>query len=66
MYIVHKCPNLMPFSRSNVGSASDSRAIGPGFDTQSGHFVLFLCLLIQEGQCQLLASDMCTKYWLTT
>ena len=27
--------------RSAVGSASDSRARGPGFDTQSGHILHF-------------------------
>ena len=40
-----------------VGSASDSRARGPFFNTWSGYIRLFLLLLIQEGQycCQLLA-----------
>ena len=33
-----------------VGSASDSRARGPGFDTQFGHILLLLFPLIQEGQ----------------
>ena len=36
--------------RSSVGSASDSRARGPGFDTRSGHILLFLLPLIQERQ----------------
>ena len=36
--------------RSAVGSASDSRARGPGFDTRSGHILPFLLPLIQEGQ----------------
>ena len=35
---------------STVGSASDSRARGPGFDTRSGHILSFLLPLIQEGQ----------------
>ena len=33
-----------------VGSTSDSRARGLGFNTQSGHILLFPFLLIQEGQ----------------
>ena len=36
--------------RSAVGSASDSRARGPGFDTRSGHILSFLLPLIQERQ----------------
>ena len=36
--------------RSAVGSASDSSARGPGFDTWSGHILLSNLLLIQEGQ----------------
>ena len=37
---------------SAVGSASDSRARGCGFDIWSGHIISFLLLLcpIQEGQ----------------
>ena len=35
---------------SAVGSASDSRARGPEFDTRSGHILSFLFPLIQEGQ----------------
>ena len=35
-----------------VGSASDSRARGPGFDTQSGHILSFL-LPLKESRCQL-------------
>ena len=34
---------------SAVGSASDSRARGPGFDSRSGHILSFLLPLIQEG-----------------
>ena len=37
-------------SRSSVGSASDTRSRGPGFDTRSGHILSFLLPLIQEGQ----------------
>ena len=43
---------------SAVGSTSDSRARGPRFDTQSSHILLFLHLLIQEGQL----SVTCKKY----
>ena len=35
---------------SAVGSTSDSRARGPGFDTRSGHIVSFLLQLNQEEQ----------------
>ena len=35
---------------SAVGSASDSRGRGHGFDTRSGHILSFLLPLIQEGQ----------------
>ena len=34
--------------RSAVGSASDSKARGPEFDTWSGHLISFLLPLIQE------------------
>ena len=50
---------------SAVGSASNSRARGPGFDTQSGHILSFLLSLIQEGQLSVTGESMCTKYWLT-
>ena len=51
--------------RSAVGSASDSRARGPEFDTRSGHIILFLLPLIKEGQLSVTGDSMCTKYWLT-
>ena len=51
--------------RSAVGSASDSRARGPGFDTRSGYVLPFLPPLIQDGQLSVTAKSMCTKYWLT-
>ena len=51
--------------RSAVGSASDSRARGPGFDARSGHILLSLLLLIQEGQLSVTGKSMCLKYWLT-
>ena len=51
--------------RSPVVSASDSRARGPGFDTRSGHILLFLLPLMQEGQLSVTGESMCTKYWLT-
>ena len=35
--------------RGAVGSASDSRARGPGFDSRSGHIRSFVLPLIQEG-----------------
>ena len=35
---------------SAVGSTSDSRARGPGFDTRSGQILSFLLPLIQEEQ----------------
>ena len=36
--------------RSSVGSASDPRARGPGFDTRSDHIFSFLLPPIREGQ----------------
>ena len=47
--------------RRAVGSASDSRGRGPGFDTQSGHILSFLLPLIQEGQLSVTSESMCTK-----
>ena len=41
--------------RSDVGSASGSKARGPGFDPRSGHILSFPAALIQEGTCQSLA-----------
>ena len=52
-------------SRSAVGSASYSRARGPGFDTRSDHILSCLLSLIQEGQLSVTDESMCTKYWLT-
>ena len=43
--------------RSAVGSVSDSRARGPGFDTQSGHILSFLLLLVQEVQLSVTAGN---------
>ena len=51
--------------RGAVGSASDSRARGPGFDTQYGNILSFLLPLVQEGQLSVTGESMCTKYWLT-
>ena len=51
--------------RSAVGRAYDSYARGPGFDTRSGHILLFLLPLIQEGQLSVTGESTCTKYWLT-
>ena len=39
---------------------SDSRARGAGFDTQSGRILLFLLVLIQEGQLSVTGKSMCT------
>ena len=35
---------------SAIGRAPDSLVRGPGFETRSGHILLFLLPLIQEGQ----------------
>ena len=51
--------------RSAVGSVSDSRARGLGFDTQSRHILSFLLLLTQEGQLSVTGENMCMKYRLT-
>ena len=51
--------------RSAVGSVSDSRARGTGFNTWSGHKLSFLLPLIQEGRLSATGESMCTKYWLT-
>ena len=51
---------------SSFGSASDSRARGLRFDTQSGNILLFLLLQIQEGQLSVTGKRMFTKNWLTT
>ena len=37
----------------------------PGFDTRSGHILLFLLPLIQERQLSVTGESMSTKYWLT-
>ena len=69
-----KCPSAGVLSasasdrarlRGLVGSMSDSRARGPRFDPRSGHILLFLFPLIQEGQLSVTGKIMCTKYWLT-
>ena len=52
----------MGLPRSAVGSASDARAKGPGFDTQSGHILSFLLPLIQGGQLSVTGESMCMKY----
>ena len=49
---------------SAVGSVSDFRARGLGFDTWSGHQLSFLISLIQEGQLPVTGGSMCTYYWL--
>ena len=50
--------------RSDVGNASDTLARGPGFDTRSGHILLFLFPLSQEGKLSVTGESVCTKYWL--
>ena len=50
---------------SAVGREPDSQVGGHGFDTRSGHILLFLFPLIQEGQLSVNLESMCTKYWLT-
>ena len=52
------------FCRSAVGSASYSRARGPGFDTQSGHILSFLLPLIQEGRLSVTGKSLYTEYLL--
>ena len=49
-----------------VGSMSNSKVRGPGFNTRSGHILLFLLPLIQEEQFSVTGESMCTKHWLTT
>ena len=49
-----------------VGSASNSRAGGPGFDTRSNHILSFFLPLNQEGQLSVTCKNMCTKFWLGT
>ena len=46
---------------STVSRVSDSRARGPGLDTQSSHIHLlsFLLRLIQEGQFSVTGESMC-------
>ena len=51
--------------RSSVGSASDSRARDPGFDTRFGNILSRLLPLIQEGQLSVTGESICKKYWLT-
>ena len=51
--------------RSAFGSASDSTARDPGFDTRFRQILSFLLPLIQEGQLSVTGESMCTKYWLT-
>ena len=50
---------------SAVGSASDSKARGSEFDTRPGHRLLFLLLLIEEGQLSVTGKSVCTNYLLT-
>ena len=53
------------WARGAVGSVSDLRTRGPGFDTRSGHILSLVLPLIQEGQLSVIGESMCTKYWLT-
>ena len=54
----------LPGLRSIIGSASDSRARGPGFDIRSDHISSFRLPLIQEGHLSVTGKGMRTKYWL--
>ena len=45
---------------SAVGSASESRARRPGFNTRSGHILSFVLPLTQEGQLSVTGESMCT------
>ena len=45
--------------RTAVGSTSDSRGRGAGFDIRSGHILSFLLSLIQEGQLSVTGESMC-------
>ena len=47
-------------SRSAVGSATDSKSKGPGFNTRSGHLLLFLLPLTQEGHLSVTGERICT------
>ena len=47
--------------RSAVGSASDSRDRGPGFDIWSGHILSFLLPLIQEKHPSQLLAKVCAR-----
>ena len=46
--------------RNAIGSASDSRARDPGFDTRSDHILSIRFPLIQEGQLSVTGESMCT------
>ena len=59
------CTDMPGCSYSTVDSTTDSRVRGPGFDTRSGHILMFLLLLIQEGQLSVTGESVCSKYWLT-
>ena len=56
------CMKIKARPHSAVGSASDSRARGPRFDTGSGHIISFLLPLIQEGQLSFTGENMCIMY----
>ena len=47
------------FVIKEIGSTSDSRARGPGFDIRSRYILLFLLQLIQEGQLSVTGESMC-------
>ena len=63
--LISSVATLCAGSRCAVGSASDSRVRGPGFDNRSGHILSFLLPLIEEGQLSVTGESMCTKYWWT-
>ena len=47
--------------RNAIGSSSDLKARGPGFDIRSDKIFSFLLPLIQEGQLSVTGKSMCTK-----
>ena len=71
---IYNCLHIQLFSslvlkalagaHSAVGSTSDSRARGPGFDARSRHIHSFLLPLIQDRQLSVTGESMCRKYWL--
>ena len=53
---------LLGRTAQSVGHRTHQRS---WFQYRSGHILLFLLPLIQEGQLSVTGESMCTKYWLT-